>query len=196
MKQEVLQYIDKNQLLKKNSVVLVGTSGGPDSLALLHFFHSIRKEWKLNIICVSLEHGMRGEESEADFHFVKSTCENWDIPFAGATVNVPAYRRKKNISEEVAARELRYQFYEQQMDKFQADYLALGHHGDDQVETILMSLARTASSSSFAGIPVCRPFAGGAIIRPFLCVMKEQILTYCRQHSLDPRIDSTNEETD
>lgn len=195
MKEEVLQYIDKNQLLKKNSIVLVGTSGGPDSLALLHFFYSIRKEWNLKVVCVSLEHGMRGKESVADFHFVKSICEKWEIPFAGASINVPAYRYKKNMSEEMAARELRYEFYEQQMDKFQGDYLALGHHGDDQVETMLMSLARTASSSAFAGIPISRSFAGGKIIRPFLCVTKEHILSYCRQHRLEPRIDSTNEET-
>lgn len=195
MKEEVLQFIEENQLLKKNAVVLVATSGGPDSLALLHFFHSIQRKWALKVICVSVDHRLRGEESLADFKYVEKICKKWGIPFAGASVDVPAYRREKNISEEVAARELRYQFFREQMEKYQADYLALGHHGDDQVETMLMSLARTASSSSFAGIPITRPFSTGHIIRPFLCLTKEAILAYCKKNELTPRIDRTNFET-
>lgn len=195
MKEEVLHFIHKNQLLTKNSTVLAGTSGGPDSLALLHFLHSIQEEWELDVICVSVDHRLRGEESRSDLEYVEAICKEWNIPFAGTSIDVPAYQREKNISEEVAARELRYRYFKEQMEKLQADYLALGHHGDDQVETMIMSLARTASSSAFAGIPITRPFSVGHIIRPFLCVTKDDILSYCKNEGLTPRIDQTNFET-
>src|SRR5699024_6501425 len=90
---------------------------------------------------------------------------------------------------------MRYQFFEEQMIKCQADYLALGHHGDDQIETMLMELGRNADSSSFSGIPVQRPFSNGTIIRPLLCVTKNEIENYCNEHSITAKIDPAILET-
>jgi len=195
MKEEVLQFINKHQLIRRKATVLIGTSGGPDSMALLHFLHSIREKWELKLICISVDHGIRGEDSLADLHYVETICEKWEIPFIGTSVDVPSYKREKNISDEVAARELRYRFFKKQMERFQADYLALGHHGDDQVETMLMSLTRSANSRAFSGIPVTRPFGTGMIIRPFLCITKDAILNYCAENDIASRIDPTNFET-
>ena len=195
MKDTVKAFMKKHQLLTKNATVLAAVSGGPDSMALLHFLRSIQNDWNINLIAISVDHQIRGEESKADLEYVQSMCKEWGIECITASLNVQAYKVRKRISTEVAARELRYQFFSEQMEKVHADYLALGHHGDDQVETMVMSLVRSASSSAFSGIPVKREFSSGFIIRPFLCVTKQQLEIYCGEIEINPRIDSTNMET-
>ncbi|WP_067729663.1 tRNA lysidine(34) synthetase TilS [Oceanobacillus damuensis] len=196
MKQEVLTFIKKHQLLRKNATVLVGVSGGPDSMALLHFLLSLEHEWNLNIVAVSVDHQLRGEESLEDLRYVERICNEWGAEFVGASLDVASYRKKHGIGTELAGRELRYRFFEQQMELYQADFLALGHHGDDQVETMLMKMSRTASSSFFNGIPVHREFSTGYIIRPFLCITKEILENYCKENHIEARIDATNFETE
>jgi len=195
MKQEVLQFINKHQLLRKNTTVMVGVSGGPDSLALLHLLNSMKEKWQLKLIVVSMDHQLRGEESLADLHYVRDIAKSWGIQFLGASLDVLSFKQETQFSEEVAARKLRYQFFKEQMNDFQADFLALGHHGDDQVETMLMSLTRSANSSAFSGMPLKREFGPGMIIRPLLCVTKDSILDYCEENQLIPKIDQTNFET-
>lgn len=192
MELAVLSFIKKHQLIDKGATILVGVSGGPDSMALLHFLHKNREMWDIHVIAVSVDHQLRGKESQGDLDYVKKTCEEWHIPFVSDSMDVVKFKEEKRISTEVAARELRYQFFSEQMEKFQADYLALGHHGDDQAETMLMSLTRSATSASFSGIPVVREFSTGKIIRPFLCVTKQEIETYCNDYGINPRIDMTN----
>ncbi|MBM7601282.1 tRNA(Ile)-lysidine synthase [Virgibacillus halotolerans] len=195
MKQEVTAFINRHHLLEKNATVLVGVSGGPDSMALLHLLHSMREEWNLKLIAVMVDHQLRGEESQADLDYVRDICAKWDIVFVGTSIDVPAYKRQHQMGTQLAAREVRYQFFAEQMEYFQADYLALGHHGDDQVETMLMSFVRTADSSGFSGIPSKRRFASGAIIRPLLSVTKTITEAYCEKYGIIPRIDPSNHET-
>lgn len=196
MRQEILTFIKKHQLLKEGTTVIAGVSGGPDSMALLHFLNTIKQEWELTVIAASVDHQLRGEESLSDLQYVKRICEAWGIEFVGASLDVPAYQVKHKLGTEVAAREVRYRFFAKQMERYHADYLALGHHGDDQIETMLMKLARTASSSALTGIPVQRAFSTGMIIRPFLCVNKSMLETYCKKNQIEVRLDPTNEETD
>ncbi|WP_337017399.1 tRNA lysidine(34) synthetase TilS, partial [Oceanobacillus massiliensis] len=131
-----------------------------------------------------------------DLQYVKNICKEWGVRFAGASLDVPAYKEKHGIGTELAAREVRYSFFEEQMEKFDADFLALGHHGDDQVETMLMKLSRAASSSAFTGIPVYRKFSAGCIIRPFLCINKRELEAYCRTHQIAAKVDPTNQDND
>lgn len=195
MEKAVLSFIKKHQLLTKGAKVLVGVSGGPDSIALLHFLKEIRKNWNLELIALSIDHSLRGEDSVADLEYVKAKCVEWEIDFHGVTLDVPAYEKVHRLSTEVAARKLRYQFFAEKMTELNADYLALGHHGDDQIETLLMKLVRSASSTAFLGIPVRRKLANGEIIRPLLAVTKKDIEAYCVKYGLKPRIDATNFET-
>lgn len=196
MKKNILSFMKKHELISKCSTVLVGVSGGPDSMALLHFLRSIREEWNLRIIAVSIDHQLRGEEAHADLLYVEEQCKKWHIEFVGRTVNVPQYKLENHIGTQVAARELRYQMFKEQMQAFQADYLALGHHGDDQVETMLMNLVRLADSSAFSGIPVKRAFKHGFIVRPLLCLTKAEIESYCIENHIYARMDPSNDETD
>src|SRR5690625_2957516 len=168
MEKKIIDFIQTHHLVKKNKTVMIGVSGGPDSMALLHFFHQFKREWDLKIIAFSVDHQLRGEESNADIRYVKGVCEEWDIPFDSTTVDVNTYKGIHRLSTQVAARKLRYQAFESKMAEHRADYLALGHHGDDQIETMIMSLARTTNLRTLTGIPLKRQLSNGCVIRPFL----------------------------
>ncbi|MDC3417913.1 tRNA lysidine(34) synthetase TilS [Aquibacillus salsiterrae] len=195
MENEVKAFIKKHDLLHEGATVLIGVSGGPDSMALLHFFCKIRKDYHLNIIALSIDHGLREEQSHQDVEYVRQICLEWKINFYETFLDVPTYKRSTGLSTQVAAREMRYRFFEEQMRRFQADFLALGHHGDDQAETILMRLIRNTTPNGLIGIPVKRRFATGQLIRPFLAVSKKEIEAYCQVYGIKPRRDPSNGET-
>ncbi|SFD73435.1 tRNA(Ile)-lysidine synthase [Lentibacillus persicus] len=194
MENTVQAFVNRHQLIKQNTTILIGVSGGPDSMALLHFLWRFKDDWNLRLIAVSVDHQLRGTASQADVDYVRDMCEKWNLEFVSTSLNVPAYKQKRQLGTQVAARELRYQFFAEQMNTYQADYLALGHHGDDQAETMLMGFVRSASVRSLAGMPVKRDFASGEIIRPLLCVTKEMIESYCTEHAIIPRRDPSNED--
>ncbi|WP_284140734.1 tRNA lysidine(34) synthetase TilS [Virgibacillus sp. LDC-1] len=196
MEQKVTAFIRDHDLLKEGSKVLVGVSGGPDSIALLHFLHSKREAWNLTLIAIAVDHQLRGDESKADVRFVETICEKWNISFESTSINVPSYKQAEQLGTQVAARKLRYFFFEKMMEKYDADYLALGHHGDDQIETLLMRFARISDARFLQGIPFKREFAGGYIIRPLLAVTKKEIEQYCALHNVAYRIDPSNEHMD
>lgn len=194
MQSVVTQFMENKQMLAPNTTVLIGVSGGPDSMALLHYYCSIRKQWNLNIIAVAVDHQLRGDDSQADLLYVQEICQKWEVEFVAVSVDVKAYKREHKVGTQIAARKLRYQSFAQQMDICQADYLALGHHADDQIETMLMGFARSANTKALSGIPVTRTFHHGEIVRPFLCVTKEDIINYCEHHGIVPRIDASNQD--
>lgn len=193
MEQIVDRFIKKHQLLKQGSTVVIGVSGGPDSMALLHYFLQKQIAWQLKIVVAHVNHMLRGQQSQEDYVYVQQFCRNRNILFEGVHIDVNAYKQKHEMTTQMAARECRYQFFAKVMEKYQAHFLALGHHGDDQVETMLMRQARGAIGFSRAGIPVKRPFATGMIIRPFLCVEKADIEQYIEQAGIIPRRDPSNE---
>ncbi|TQS75325.1 tRNA lysidine(34) synthetase TilS [Ornithinibacillus gellani] len=195
MRQEVADFIERHQLLKRGATVLIGVSGGPDSMALLHYFSTIRNTWNLQLVAISVDHQLRGEESQEDQRFVEAWCREHQIEHRALTADVPAYQQAHQLGTQEAARILRYQHFQEQMEAYQADFLVLGHHGDDQVETMLMSLVRGTNPDHLEGIPVRRPFATGEIIRPFLCLTKHDMETYCTAHDIVPRRDPSNEST-
>ncbi|WP_173917998.1 tRNA lysidine(34) synthetase TilS [Halobacillus sp. Marseille-Q1614] len=196
MRGTVHSFIKKHNLVKRNQTIVVAVSGGPDSLALLHFFIRLKEDYQLRIIAASVDHGLRGEDSLEDVRYVKEAAHKWGAEFYGTSVDVPAYKKEAGIGTQEAARDLRYQFLAKVMDETGADQLALGHHGDDQAETMLMQLTRSALPEAVHGMPVKRPFANGWIIRPFLCLSKAEIQQYCEQNGLKPRIDASNEDTE
>lgn len=196
MIEEVTDFIQKHQLLATGKTVLVAVSGGPDSMALLHFFKSIREKWRLRVIALSVDHQLRGTESKEDLQYVEKICNEWDIEFIGTSINVNEFKKREQLGTQVAARILRYQFFEEQMRDLQADYLAFGHHGDDQIETMLMKFTRAGDPGSITGIPMQRKFAGGLIIRPFLCLTKQTIEDYCQRNGIIPRLDPSNNSID
>src|SRR5699024_280578 len=97
MKEKVYQFIHRHQLLQNNSTVLVGVSGGPDSMALLHFLSSLRSHWNLTIIAVTIDHQLRGKQSIDDVNYVRKMCHQWQIKCIDASLNVPAYQAEANV---------------------------------------------------------------------------------------------------
>lgn len=196
MIETVRSFIKKKDLLKKQTTVLVGISGGPDSVALLHVLKQIQPEYDLKLIAVTIDHQLRGEVSRLDSLYVDQLCNKWNIECVCISVDVLSYKSKHALGTQVACRHLRYEAFAEQMEYYQADYLALGHHGDDQAETMLMQFSRAASPVGVKGIPLTRDFANGQIIRPLLAVNKQEILDYLQNCDIQYRIDATNAETD
>ncbi|PWU67815.1 tRNA lysidine(34) synthetase TilS [Gracilibacillus dipsosauri] len=194
--QTVMVFIKKHQLLKEEATIVVGVSGGADSIALLHYLCTLRDKWKLHIAAVSVDHGLRGRQSAEDVKFVEQLCALWQVTFVKEKVDVKKEKNKLQEGTQLVARKLRYRVFEKVMEQFDADYLALAHHGDDQLETVLMRLTQHSNPSLLAGIPVKRKFSTGEIIRPFLCTTKEAIYHYCDQHQLMPREDPSNQSVD
>ncbi|MDR7080334.1 tRNA(Ile)-lysidine synthase [Neobacillus niacini] len=189
---KVAGFLDRHSFEMENKKIVVGVSGGPDSLALLHYLWGQRDKQTLSLVAAHVDHMFRGQESFEDALFVKDYCEQKGIPFEMARINVPQIIEKTKKNAQVASRQARYEFFEEIMGKYGYNYLALGHHGDDQVETILMRLTRGSSSAARAGIPFSRPFGNGFIFRPFLSLTKVELADYCQKQNLVPRIDPSN----
>jgi tRNA(Ile)-lysidine synthase len=192
---KVAALLNRHSFVIENKKMVVGVSGGPDSLALLHYLWVNRERKNLSIVAAHVDHMFRGQESFEDALFVKDYCERKGIPFEMARINVPEIIENTKENSQVASRQARYEFFEEVMKKYGYHYLALGHHGDDQVETILMRLTRGSSSSGRAGIPFTRPFGNGHIFRPFLSLTKTELAEYCKKQHLVPRIDPSNKKS-
>ncbi|WP_369901529.1 tRNA lysidine(34) synthetase TilS [Bacillus manliponensis] len=190
---KVDDFVKRYDLLEAHSTIVVGVSGGPDSIALLFYLLEKQKEKQLQIVVGHMDHMFRGKESEQDLQFVKSFCERIGVICEVTQTNVEQYQQERRLGTQIAARECRYAFLERIMKKYGAKYLALGHHGDDQVETILMRLVRGSTPKGYAGIQAKRSFGEGYVIRPLLAVTKEEILSYCQRNEITFRVDPSNE---
>ena len=182
-----------SKLITRKDVVLVGLSGGADSVCLLHFLQYLAKEKHFALAAVHVNHGLRGCASTADEKFCKDLCHTLDIELFVKKVDAKAVTQKYDLSPEHGARKARYKAYEQVAKKWGATKLALGHHLDDQAETFLLNLLRGTKAQTLAGIPLRRPLCSGVeIVRPLLCVTRAQVEEYLVQNKLTHVTDQTN----
>jgi tRNA(Ile)-lysidine synthase len=193
LEQKVEAFLTRKKINLMGASILVGVSGGPDSLALLHFLWKRQERYQLKLIVSHVDHMFRGDESEREARFVQSFCEERNIPITVHSINVPLYMEETGLSSQVAARECRYSFFQETMRRENLHYLMLGHHGDDQIETVIMRLTRGSSGKARVGIPFSRPFDTGTLLRPFLCVSKQEVEEYCQINRLEPRRDPSND---
>lgn len=190
---KVKEYIDKHQLIKEGDSLLVACSGGADSIALVQALINLKEIYHVEMGIVHTDHQLRGEESEEDMRFVERFAASLNIPFHAATLEVPKRVAAEGGNVQVICREERYSYFEQTMKNFHYKKLVLGHHADDQIESVIMSLARGSNSSTITGIPRTRPFSEGHIIRPFLCVTKKEIFDFIQFNALLFRHDPSND---
>ncbi|MBM3156996.1 MAG: tRNA lysidine(34) synthetase TilS [Chloroflexi bacterium] len=195
--QRVSKLIREQKLAWRNEHLLVGVSGGPDSVCLVHVLAGLRRNLDLKLHIVHLNHMLRGAESDADSKYVSALARKLRIPATIEARDVKAYQKKHRLSLEEAAREVRYTFFAEVALSLGSDSVAVGHTADDQIETILMRLIR---GTGLAGLRGMQPLsnlrlADGSclrVIRPLLQVRREETEAYCLAHKLSPRTDSSN----
>jgi tRNA(Ile)-lysidine synthase len=196
----VRRTISEHQMLAGSDAVVVGVSGGPDSLCLLHVLRELQQELGVSLHVAHLEHGIRGEESQADADYVESLARGWGLPVTMEHGDVPGYAGEHKLAIEEAARRVRYLFLGRVARQVGAQCVAVGHNADDQVETILMHLMRGSGLGGLRGmLPVqtlgTEPWWSGStlrLVRPLLEVSRSEIEAYCGQHGLTPRFDRSN----
>jgi len=186
--EQVFFLIRKHCLIAEEEKILVGVSGGPDSIALLHILWMLRDELKIFLHVAHLNHQLRGEEARADALFVQDFAEKLNLPYTIESFDVRTLQKETGLSLQEAAREARFAFFEREVRRLKADKVALGHHADDQAETILFNLLRGTGVKGLGGIPPLR----GIYIRPLLEVRRQEIEAYCRVHALPFRLDPSN----
>jgi len=205
LESKVIDFIQRYSLISPEEIVVVGVSGGADSVCLLHVLAKWQKGLGIKLHVAHLNHQLRGVESEADAKYVSNLANSLGIPITIDRQDVAAYRIERNFSVEEAARELRYAFLAKVAREVGANRIAIGHTRDDQVETILMHILRGTGITGLCGLAPCSPMAhdrqgmsGPAkqrnllVIRPLLDITREETTSYCQEHQLDPRIDSSN----
>jgi tRNA(Ile)-lysidine synthase len=183
--------IRESGLIPPGGSVLIALSGGPDSVALFHVLAALREPMKLRLGAVHVNHRIRKRAAQHDEHFCEQLCETYRVDLTIVTEDIPALAKRLRKGVEETAREFRYEFFEFLAVEDGYDHIALGHHQDDQVETILFRLLRGTGRTGLLGMPFCR----GKIVRPLLGVGKADLLDYLKQHRLSFCEDKTNEST-
>ncbi|MBF6629461.1 MAG: tRNA lysidine(34) synthetase TilS [Proteiniphilum sp.] len=177
-------YIEKEKLLTPNAVVIVGLSGGMDSMVLLDLLTLLGYQ----CIGAHCNFHLRGEESDRDAAFVQKWCKSTDIPFTTIDFDTREYAADKGISIEMAARELRYSWFEIIRRQYDAEAVAVAHHKDDSVETVLLNLIRGSGIRGLTGISSRH----GKVIRPLLCVTRAEVEGYITERGIPYVFDSSN----
>ncbi|RME37472.1 MAG: tRNA lysidine(34) synthetase TilS, partial [Thermoflexia bacterium] len=208
---EVREFIQRHRLLTPGDRVVVGVSGGPDSLCLLHLMLRMQEEYSLALHVAHLHHGARGEDADADAAFVADLARKWGLPVTVERVDVPAVARAHKLAFEEAARRVRYGFLAHVAGQVGATKVAVGHNADDQAETVLMHFLRGAGPAGLRGMrpatplseyrlleqgsPFLLPPVLPTLIRPLLAIPRKRIEAYCAEHGLQPRLDRSNLDT-
>ncbi|MCP5062910.1 MAG: tRNA lysidine(34) synthetase TilS [Ignavibacteriae bacterium] len=188
IEQDVIKYIKRHNLLLDAKKIIVALSGGADSVFALHFFYKYKNKYKIEILAVHVNHNLRRSESYKDEKFCNNLCKNFSIPFYSSSVDVKTFAKENKFSVEEAARVLRYNELEKFAVKTKSDLIVTAHNNDDNTETVLLNIASGTGLDGIAGIPIKRD----NIIRPFLCVSKNDIKLYLKELNLKYREDSSN----
>lgn len=184
MIEKVRNYIKENRLLDPEDRVIVGFSGGMDSVTLLDVLLSLG----YHCVAAHCNFHLRGEESERDAAFVKQWCEHIGVEMVSVDFDTYRYATTHKISIEMAARELRYEWFEDMRKQHHANVIAVAHHRDDLVETVLLNLIRGTGIRGLTGISP----KNNSIVRPLLCVSRDEIEAYVDERKLPFIFDSSN----
>ena len=187
MNNKVLKTVKKYNMLSKGDRVLIGVSGGADSIALLEFFVSVKEKYDLDICVAHIEHGIRGEDSVNDAEFVENYCKKLGVNFYLKTIDAPNLAKKAKMGVEEYSRMARYDFF----NTIECDKIATAHNLTDNIETLLFRLARGTGLKGACSIPAVR----GKIIRPFIEVSSGEIRKWCNDNNIPYRVDCSNSDS-
>jgi len=189
IRKRFLKFIKEKNIVKSGDKILVGLSGGPDSVCMLNLLCSIRDEEKIEVAAAHINHMLRGEEADKDEEYSKRLCESLGVRFFSKRIDINKYALETGKSSELAGREVRYDFFNEIINKINFNKIATAHNANDQAETILMRIMRGTGLEGLGGIPVERE---GKYIRPILFMKREEVEQYCKENNFNPHIDATN----
>lgn len=192
----VKETIDKYKMVNKGQTVLVGLSGGADSVALLEVLHHFSLEYQSPIVIAHLNHCLRGEASDLDQELAIALAEKYNCEIVVESADVKRYCSEMKLSLEDGARQLRYNFFERVAREKKANRIAVAHHQDDNIETFLMRVIRGSGVKGLSGIPYIRSLAEFLIVRPFLDVSRKDIEQFVADKKLQYREDASNKQND
>ncbi len=195
--ERVFGFIQQHNLVSSGETLLVGVSGGPDSVCLLHLLVRLKDRLGVRLQVAHLNHMLRGAESEADAEYVAKLADFLGVAAIVEQREVKSYQAEHHLSLEEAAREVRYQFFAEVASSVGANRIAVGHTADDQAETVLMHLVRGAGTFGLQGMQPLTEWESLAdirliVIRPLLRVSRGEVEAYCQQYAISPREDSSN----
>ncbi len=196
-KKKINEYIEKHNMLQKGDRVVLGISGGPDSVCLFFVLLALKEEYNLEIHALHVNHCIRGTDADDDQAYVESLCENNNIPLKVLRIDIPALVKESGRSTEEEARLARYQAFEDYataLDAYNPDTpatkIAIAHNADDNAETVLFHMARGTGLDGMCGIAPVRD----RIIRPLLSISKSEIMEFIASNEIPYCIDVTNSE--
>ncbi|MER1987677.1 MAG: tRNA lysidine(34) synthetase TilS [Solibacillus sp.] len=192
LEHRVLDFIRQHHLIKKGERLLVACSGGVDSMALLTFFVKFKEQLGVEVVVAHVDHMLRGEESHGDRLFVEQFCERYELQVVSCAIPIADIAEKRGGNIQSICREERYRFFSETMERLALDTLLTAHHADDQLESMLMALTKSANVGSLTGIQASRDFNNKKIIRPFLAVTKLEIREYLQDNGGGFREDASN----
>lgn len=194
MKEKVIQTIKKNKLIINGDKIVLGVSGGPDSISMLDILRKIKEEniIQFDIVVAHINHLIR-EEAVEDEEYVKKYCEKNGIECYIKRIDVQELAQNKKIGTEEAGRKARYEFFDEISQKTSSNKIAVAHNKNDKIETIIMHVLRGSGTSGLIGI---EPIRDNKYIRPLIECERKEIEEYCDNQKLEPRIDKTNFENE
>lgn len=189
---KIMNTINKNSMFQDGDKVIVGVSGGPDSMSLLNVLNTMKKELNISLVAAHINHCLRGEEADKDEELVKKFCKQMDIEFFSKRIDINRLAKELSISCEMAGREARYKFFEEIKEYTGAQKIALAHNANDVAETILMRIMRGTGIEGLVGI---KPIRDEIFVRPLIEITRDEIERYCEENNVPTRIDKSNLES-
>ena len=187
LQEKVLETIEKNNLIEKNDKIVIGVSGGPDSMCLLDILYCLKEQLKIELVVAHVNHQIR-EEAKEETKYVEDFCKEMQVPCFVKYVPVEKLAKKQKIGTEEAGRRVRYEFFEEVAKKTGANKIATAHNSNDNSETVLMNFLRGTAISGLKGIEIKRE----KYIRPIRNCTRQEIEEYCKIRKLNPKIDQSN----
>ncbi|MBA4250472.1 MAG: tRNA lysidine(34) synthetase TilS [Chlorobiaceae bacterium] len=190
IEQKIIDFISAKELISPKEKILLTLSGGADSVFMLSFFKKFQKKFKIELVALHVNHKLRGKNSDKDEMFCKVLCEKNEIPFYSFSVDVNKTSKLLKISLEEAGRFVRYNIFSKALFELKFDKIATAHNKNDNTETVLFNMIKGTGIKGLCGIPIKRD----KIIRPILCLTKDEILHYLKENKIKFREDSSNKD--
>lgn len=190
LKEEVLKTIKKYNLINNGDKIIIGVSGGPDSICLLNILNALKNKLNIEIAVAHINHMIRTEADE-ETEYVKKFCEKINVPCFIKKVNVLELAKQTKRGTEEAGRDERYKFFEEILNKTNSNKIATAHNSNDRAETVILNIVRGSGIAGLKGIEANRE---NKYIRPLIETSREKIEKYCIENNLEPKYDKSNNE--